>query len=315
MSIDAAQRQLLRDAEHAHDPALWLRAAGALARAHEHDEAGRALLLARALGAETGPLDDALAPSSLEHERRGVGSLLTAGPLSHFAWGPRSDTLYAVAEGWTILALGVAPGQSRRLKEVKGAVTSLGWALGAERLLIMTGWPDEERALELDLETLRISEGAVLESGPHELPAFAMPSVCIADRASSALTWTGELVPPPSAPEGARKTLRMVFSEESLRLSFPTRRSVERFCELATIGAAGLAPHEIRASVKCLAVSPSGRHAAFARAGSLLLTDLVAEEQRSVPLDGEPLDARWSPSGRRLAVLTALRVHVFTFTG
>jgi hypothetical protein len=32
-----------------------------------------------------------------------------------------------------------------------------------------------------------------------------------------------------------------------------------------------------------------------------------------VPLDGEPLDARWSPSGRRLAVLTALRVHVFTF--
>src|SRR5204862_2013802 len=108
---------------------LWLRAAGALARAREFDDAGRALLWARALGVETGPVDDAMAPSTLEYERRGVGALLTEGRLSFMAWGPRSDTIYAAGENGAILSLGVEPGANRKSKDVPGSLLGLGATL------------------------------------------------------------------------------------------------------------------------------------------------------------------------------------------
>lgn len=310
LGVDESLRALLRDAEKAHDASAWLRAASAAARAHELDEAGRALLWARALGAETGPVDDMLAPATLEHERRGVGSLLTSGPLSHMAWSPSGETLFAISEWTQLIVLGVEPGANRKIRLVPAPVRGLGATLAGSAVVAAS------RLVVVDPETheLEQREGGV-SSEDVKVAAFSEQPLCVehARIGEGTITWLGEIYRPARPGPGAARTLRMVFAQEGLRLDFATRRSVDRFTELATPDAVGLTAHEVRSTVKCLAVSPSGRHVALAGSGRVQLADLATGTNRSVPLDGEPLDARWSPSGRRLAVLTALRVHVFTF--
>jgi hypothetical protein len=341
--MDEAVRALLREAEHAHDAGLWLKAASALVRASDHDEAGRALLWARALGAETAPVDDALAPPTLEHERRAVGSLLGAGACRCFGWTPASDALYAAAGDSMIVKLGVAPGNNRRVKELRRRALALAANL-TEDALVLVSLPDDMGSLEPRVHTdvLDLTTGELVESGIKTgwlgnsvVTAYMDGDACVSDSRMASrfsvrspaqhvdarvddgavVTWLGEVVKPPPAEPGAPRTLRMVFTTGDHVLSFPTRRSVERFAELATIERAHMNAHEVRDSFPCVAASPSGRHVAFAGRGLVRLVDLVTGERRDVELAAEhaSLDARWAPSGRRLAVLTADRVHIFSF--
>jgi hypothetical protein len=336
--VDEPLRDLLREAEHAHDASLWLRAANAAARAHEFDEAGRALLHARALGGETAPIDDAIAPRSLEWERRGAGALLTNGPLFVMAWAPTGDTVYAVTEGVRIISLGTERGRNARVRDVPGTVIGLATTLGGDALLV--AWTNEGgvRLSRIDLDTRRLED---LHAGPmtilFDLVAWGENLVWTERRLMArrfaldrrpvtsqerriegeAVTWLGEFVRPPAPASGAPKTLRFVFEDDAFRLAFATRRSVERFAELATQEVMGRSAAELRDAYE-LAASPSGRHVAVLdrNVERSYVVDLVSGARRDLELDARAvaLEARWSPSGRRLAVLTSLRLLVYTFT-
>ncbi len=332
--MDEPLRELLRQAEHAHDASLWLRAANAATRAHEFDEAGHALLHARALGGETAPIDDAIAPRSLEWERRGVGSLLTDGPLFVMTWAPTGDTIYAATEGKTIISLGIEPGRNARVRDVPGNIVGLATTLAGDALLVAWTKEDEVKLGRIDLETKKFEP---LFDGPptvvFDMVAWgeslvwlerriarrfnlgARPAVC-EERPmdGEAVTWLGEFVRPPAPVPGALKTLRLVFEDDSFRLAFATRRSVERYAELATQEVMGRTAAELRNAYE-LAASPSGRHVAVLdrNVERSYVVDLVTGARRDLELDAVALGARWSPSGRRLAVLTRLRVHVITF--
>jgi hypothetical protein len=331
--VDEAARALLREAAHAQDAGVWLKAASAAARAHDWDEAGRALLHARALGAETQPIDDAMAPTTLDFERRAAGSMIVAGSLTWLAWSPSGEHVYVVEGFSRVLRLGVDPGGNVRVFESEGLMAVVP-VLEDDLLVLFWEAVEHNRIARFDLATRSISEAHTNQ--PFELlnaASFGDHVVCVTGgrfayrfpaRAGEiqleallvgdgVVTWSGEVVQPPPIVPGGPRTLRFLLAGAC----FPTRGSVERFVKLATSERVGLTPQEARDDSHGFAVSPSGRHVAFlmSRTNAVSFVDLVSGERRLVELDQTPLDAAWSPSGRRLAVMTDTRVHFLTFTG
>jgi len=312
---------------------VWLKAASAAARAHDWDEAGRALLFARSLGAETQPVDDAMAPTTLTFERRAAGSMIVEGPLGWLAWSPSGEHVYVVDGKRRVLSLGVEPGRNARIFESPGLMAAVP-VLEEDLLVLFWRSSESTRIARFDLATRTIGEAHTNQPMEElELASFGDQIVCVVgDRyayrfparageiqleamlvGDGFVTWAGEVVHPPPPVPGAPKTLRFILPGGC----FPTRGSVERFVTLATPERVGMTPREVKEDALEHAVSPSGRHIAFLRVHSdaVLLVDLASGERRSVTFDEHPRAAAWSPSGRRLAVMTDTRVHFLTFTG
>jgi hypothetical protein len=341
--VDEHLRGVVREAEHAHDGTLWLKAASALARAREFDDAGRALLWARALGAETGPIDDMLVPSTLEFERRAVGSMLLKQPLVTLEWAPEGDRVFVVSEGCNVLALGTEPGNNARLAAFPMDVIALGPTLRGDGLWVGLYRDGEWFLSRFDLAAKRFgsyhsrsmeqidrivafgadpnavvcswSQGVAIEyrREPDEHLELSGWSDSVED---GTLTWIGRVARPGVQTGLDQRTVTFIFGELFRRIDFPTQRSVQVYTARATSGVLDLAPHAVRDNASFVSAAPSGRHVAIGLRSppGLRLVDLVGNSRAQVALDTEPFDARWSPSGRRLAVLTADRVHILTFT-
>jgi hypothetical protein len=251
------------------------------------------------------------------------------------AWAPTGETIYAATEGVRIISLGTEPGRNARVRDVPGKVVGLATTLAGDALLV--AWTNEGgvRLGRIDLETKRYED---LHMGPmtvlFDMVAWGESLVWIERRLMArrfnlsgpvatqerriegeAVTWHGEFVKPPAPAPGAPRTVRFVFEDDDFRLAFATRRSVERFAELATQEVMGRSAAELRDAYE-LAASPSGRHVAVLdrNVERSYVVDLVSGARRDLGLDAVALGARWSPSGRKLAVLTSLRLLVFTFT-
>jgi hypothetical protein len=128
------------------------------------------------------------------------------------------------------------------------------------------------------------------------------------------LTWQGEIARPRVPEAGGERTMTLIFQENYNDLSFPTARAVHRYSELATATTLGLTAAQVM-NLRAISASPSGRHLALLprEEHSFMLVDLLTGSRQTVLLDGPGMAAAWSPSGRRLAVTTALRVNLLEF--
>lgn len=348
-SVEAAAALGLRGlAEEQGDAASWSRLAAALVRAGRLEDAGEALVRARANGEAAPEVEDALEGQRLEGQPLDGARLavvspdVVLGPVdrlalwgSALAWAPDSRALFAYVDG-SIVA-GRAP--DYRLEPIAPCdwiVTALAVDL-AGRFLVASRTPTQGFASLLGVLDLgsrewargkhvRASEGATLVSALacwHRSATvwagdrsrisgytrsgleLAGPVRAWAERERVSLAWNGDFLRWPlsvaDTPTGPELEDGAAFVPERPRLSFPTRRSGERFRESAA-AFRRLRTHE--GVLDGVAASPSGRFVAIwdSREPTLGVLDLAGERARRFELPSRARNAAWAPSGRRLVV-------------
>jgi hypothetical protein len=347
---DAEVRALLREARAGDDAGAWLRASQALVRLGRWDEAGLALLHARARGAKTDAVEDQLAPPSvLGFSQRAVGAALEYGRLGTVAWAPDGRTLYSVGDLGTVLAFGLEPASPRRVIEVAGTgeVTSVASDLegrvlvceagpegggvlvvengvpvarheiAGERADYLAGWGERGHVFAaVDTMFGVPNTGHVVWWTPG-MQSYKCEPATLCDDGSFAV-WR-----PPAvelhAPRASEPHARVPLGNDPLwRLNgdvtprFPTLRAARRFAEAAPRLEEVVRTRRLQ--TYSVVAAPSGRHVAVLPTdASVELLDLETKESRTFRIDGPPLGAAWSPSGRRLAVVTKYRIALLEY--
>jgi hypothetical protein len=324
---DEELREMRRLAQLRDDPGEWSKLAHVHVRLGQFDEAGEALVRARAVGEADPAVEDALEECELDDAvLRVVG--VGEGWLSALAWSVDSQDVFGASERF-ILRASAPDWRLTRIADSELTLNALATDLDKRRLYCGWGYPDERTrntimkfhvwGLELADPRRRVdlprvqTEQSNLEKRVHSgrLAAWGPTGVVFATNGRRLVTTRVEEKGEPSA-----KRLGSVNSPEDSVLawngdfvpapdfaeeSLPTRRAVESFLlnEALARELAGLD----QMSYDRAAVSPSGRFVVLLNAFEgepLRVIDLVTRKVRGFPASG-PWGGVFAPSGRKIA--------------
>lgn len=332
-------RGLRRLAEVQGDSASWSRLAAALLRVERYDDAGEALVRARAVGVADPTVEDALEEASLEdavlgHYAAGEG---LHGDLAWFADSRRvllhSNDVLMVADGpsWTVGRITNLDRRAVFAIDLEGRT-----ALAFENRYVEGLGPPFNARLSIDLETGRTLELVRVDEGPGSIALWGDRDVIVASDGQSVqrfvrdqreptlvhrssritLCWNGDVadwtaeecwlvkVPGSKAPQEFIRNTNMSkvrLRNEQTRASFPTLRAAKNYAQKVDVL---LKVRTLDRPLSGIAVSPSGRFVAtFAEEEPTVeIVDLVLGKARSFRTQSTPRHAVWAPNGRRLVV-------------
>lgn len=345
---DAELRELRRRAEAEGDAAGFGRLAQACVREARWDEAGWALVQARARGGEFPEVEDALESGGVE-EFPLLGRELSTdrghAPLSALAWTPDGRTLLGGSDGCAVHAIELATGARRRVARLEGWIEALATDLEGRVVFCAVregAWLAQRRVgpgpgvperPEVDaFVALELATGSVLWR--RAVPPRGVLAVAgWSPRAG--LTFASSHAVFDCAPKGTLRRIleapatgpriALAWNREALGpcSSSPSPRARDLSILVPTTrAAAALAARperilEVAPSLGELHVSPGGRFGAARYSGArvVALVDLASGNRRTLEPRETIRALAWSPSGRSLAVATQAGVQVFELGG
>ena len=151
---DADLRELRHRCETEGDTSAWSRLAHAYSREARWDEAGWALVQARARGGENPEVEDALESAPVDDfSVRALPSGQNHAPISSLAWTPDGQRLVCGTDGRAVHVVHVRTGESRRLARVEGRVSAIATDLDGTTALVWSISDDEDGPVSIPYDT------------------------------------------------------------------------------------------------------------------------------------------------------------------